>query len=127
MKLILLKFLVTTDTETPLKAYLISDWIRNDNNFKDSEKFYTLLYTKDSNKYFQLKQHYIYVKNSKGFAKTNPGTDGEDYTSVQSILVPEVQDFPFKIIFEIIVNKNVDKNFRLKFKKLSVGDPCFAY
>ena len=79
-------FLVTIDSDTPQKVYLISDWIRNDNNFKTSENFYSLLYTKNSfsNKDFQLKQHVIYVENdlivrkSRDFSENNPEEEGED-------------------------------------------------
>ena len=126
-------FLVTIDPDTPQKVYLISDWIRNNENFKTSEKYYSLLYTKNSfsDKYFQLKRRSIYVENdlivdiSNNFGDTKPDVEGEDYRSKQAILVPDSQDFPFKIIFEITLTERTEgTKFRLKFERLSLGDPC---
>ena len=97
-----------------------------------------MLYTKDSKtKLFKLKQSYLFYDNGErhyqafDFPDNAPKPVGNDIlTERNAINVPIQQDRPFKIIFEIEVIKSTKANgqeFRIRFQKLSLGEPCYNY
>ncbi len=118
---------------------LISQWIKNDSNFLDSENFFSLKYTSGSfDKNFNLIQKVIYYEDEELKSITDLykeiKSDNSDanftVTRNNKILIPDSFDQPFKIIFEITYSSSQNSDLtelQISFEELSLGDPCFEY